>query len=133
MQALYCAGIGSPTQAHHNGRSLGPTLAGHRHNFFDRESDARTCNTTGTAQIVKRNLAGKGALRLGSSPVARSVPDEALVAHEEVREESVVRDVGCQVVGGMVTVVEVGHRRLVQEFVHQIVVGGDGVEHQGIS
>src|SRR6267154_1521267 len=68
----------------------------------------RIANTSST---VIRNMSGS---------VSELARDEALVAHQEVRKEPLVRDVRRRVVRGIAAAVHVGHGGLVHEPVEQL-------------
>ena len=59
-----------------------------------------------------------------------SVADEALVAHQEIGQESVVRDLRRGVMCRMTAAVDVGDGRLGQQVIDQIAVVGDRADHQ---
>src|ERR1700722_339675 len=65
-----------------------------------------------------------------SSRLTTSVADETFVAHQEVGEEAVVRNVGGGGVGGMPAAVHVGDGRLGEQIVDQVFVVGDRADHQ---
>ena len=58
------------------------------------------------------------------------IPDEALVAHQGVRQKPVVRDVGRCVVGRVVAAVNIGNRRFGEQVVDQLFVPGDRGDDQ---
>ena len=57
-----------------------------------------------------------------------SVANNALVAHQEIGQKAVVRDLGCAVVGRVVAAVHIGDGRLDEQIVDQVVVVRDRVD-----
>lgn len=64
-----------------------------------------------------------------SMPVA----DESLVAHQKVGEVAVMRYAGTHVMGWVMAAVQIGHGGFGQQSVDEVLIGGDGVEHQRTS
>jgi hypothetical protein len=91
---------------------VAPVLAG----------DVGVARAAGRVESSTDAMAGK--------PPKTSVANNALVAHQEIGQKPVVRDLRCPVIGRVVAPIHVGDRRLDKQIVDQVVVIRDRVDHQ---